>query len=604
MRDAFASVRPWITFAGCVLVVAVLYWAQAILIPLALALLITFVLAPLVARLQSWMGRVPAVLVVVVLLFTGLGGIGWALANQVAHLAADLPGYRDNIREKIADVRAASRGGSVEKVQETLKDIQTEVVRTEERKGTPAQPVIVRSEQVATLWGFPDWLSPLFGPLSTAGFVAVMVIFMLLEREDLRGRVIGLIGHGHLAVTTKAFEEASRRVSRQLLMQALVNTIYGACVGAALAFIGVPYPLFWAALGAALRFIPYVGPIIAAGGPLLVALAALPGWRQPLEVVIVLVVLELFTNLVLETMLYAGAAGVSQVALLVAVAFWTWLWGPMGLLMATPLTVCVVVLGKHVPGLYFLSTLMADAPALSPEFRYYQRLLARDQSEAAELVDRYVVDQGFDRVFDGLLLPAVSYAEYDRGRDRLSDEDEAAVVEATRDLLSDLGSRPRGPAAAARDAASALAQEPSGAPPPLRVLAYPVSGAPDAVAVAMLQLLLPGTGITLDVVAAPTLVAEVVALAQRGGYAAVCVAELARSAPSKSRYLVKKLHAALPDVRIVVGRWAPPDLADDGTAALMAAGATHVTSTLIETRDRLSELARVAAAVAPVRATA
>ena len=181
--------------------------------------------------------------------------------------------------------------------------------------------------------------------------------------------MLGLIGHGRLSVTTKAFDEAGTRVSRQLLMQFLVSAVYGSVAGLGLYFLGVPYALVWGALGAALRFVPYLGPVIAAGAPILVSLAALPGWADPLWVFGMFVVLELFTNLVLETALYAGAAGVSQVALLVSVAFWTWLWGPLGLLMATPLTVCLVVLGKHVPGLTFVGTLMADTPPLAPDTR-------------------------------------------------------------------------------------------------------------------------------------------------------------------------------------------------------------------------------------------
>ena len=201
-----------------------------------------------------------------------------------------------------------------------------------------------------------------------------MVIFMLLERRDLRDRLIGLIGQGQLATTTKAFDEAGSRVSRQLLMQSLVSLLYGIAVFVGLYFLQVPYPLVWATLGAALRFIPYVGPVLGAGAPILVSLAALEGWTGPLIVLALFVVLELFTNLVLETVLYAGAVGVSQVALLVSVAFWTWLWGPLGLLMASPLTVCLVVLGKHVPGLAFVGMLMDDTPALAPEYGYYQRL--------------------------------------------------------------------------------------------------------------------------------------------------------------------------------------------------------------------------------------
>ena len=436
MDDTSKTLKPWVTFAGCVLVVVVLYWAQAVLVPIALAILLTFVLTPPVTWLERWIGRVPAVLAMVTLVFTVLGLAGWGLARQMDHLAEDLPRYRVNILAKIADVRGAGKGGSVEKLQETIEDIKTDLGKSDAPRGTVSRPVVVTSEQVAGFSGF-TWLGPIVGPLGTAGLVLAMVIFMLLERRDLRDRLIGLFGHGQLAITTKAFDEAGTRVSRQLLMQSLVNLIYGIAAGVGLYFLGVPYPLVWAALGAVLRFIPYVGPVLGAGAPILVSLAALEGWAGPLWVVGLFVVLELFTNLVLETVLYAGAAGVSQVALLASVAFWTWLWGPLGLLMATPLTVCLVVLGKHVPGLEFVGTLMADTPALAPEYGYYQRLLARDQSEAADLIERHIKTESPRSVYDALLLPALNYAERDRLEQRLSPDEETAVIDATRELLSD-----------------------------------------------------------------------------------------------------------------------------------------------------------------------
>ena len=366
MEDTVRTLKPWVTFAGCVLVVSVLYWAQAVLVPVALAILLTFVLTPPVTWLERWIGRVPAVLVVVTLVFSVLGLSGWGLTRQLGHLAADLPGYRANIRTKIADVRGAGKGGAVEQLQDTIEDIKGDLGASGLQKGTVSRPVVVAPEAASAFAGF-SWLGPIVGPLSTAGLVVALVMFMLLERRDLRDRLIGLLGHGRLASTTKAFDEAGSRVSRQLLMQSLVNLVYGVGVGIGLYFLGVPYPFVWAALGAALRFIPYVGPVLGAGAPILVSLAALEGWRGPLAVVALFLALELFTNLVLETVLYAGAAGVSQVALLVSVAFWTWLWGPLGLLLATPLTVCLVVLGKHVPGLSFVGMLMADTPALAPD---------------------------------------------------------------------------------------------------------------------------------------------------------------------------------------------------------------------------------------------
>ncbi|HMF59674.1 MAG TPA: AI-2E family transporter, partial [Vicinamibacterales bacterium] len=435
MDDALKSVKPWITFAGCMLVVAVLYWAQAVLVPVALAILLTFVLTPPVTWLQRWLGRGAAVAIVVTLVFTLLGLAGWGLVRQVDRLVEDLPGYRSNIRAKIADVRGAGKGSTVEKLQQRIEEIQTDFGNAPPR-GTSSRPIVVTSPQATGFMGF-SWLGPFVAPISTAGLVAVMVIFMLIERRDLRDRLIGIFGHGQLAITTKALDEAGTRVARQLLMQSLVNVIYGLAVGLVLYVLQVPYPLVWAVLGAALRFIPYVGPVLAAGAPILVSLAALQGWKGPLEVVAFFTALELFTNLVLETVLYAGAAGVSQVALLVSVAFWTWLWGPLGLLMATPLTVCLVVMGKHVSGLQFFSTLMADQPPLAPEAGYYQRLLARDLSEAADLIEGHIKSEPAGTVFDALILPALNYAERDRIEQRLSPEEEASVIDATRELIVD-----------------------------------------------------------------------------------------------------------------------------------------------------------------------
>lgn len=586
-------IAPWLRFAGWVLVVAVLYWAQAVLVPLALAMLISFVLSPLVTFLQRWIGRIAAVFAVVLLVFTALGLASWAAATQVSHLAEQLPRYRENIEQKISDIRGVGRGSSVEQVQQTVKEIQEQIAAPSSPSGTAREPVIVQSQKVTSLTDFPSWLGPALGPLSTAGFVATLVVFMLLEREELRGRIFGLVGRGHLAVTTKAFDEAASRVSRQLLMQTLVNAIYGTAVGLGLWWIGVPYPLLWAALGAAVRFIPYLGPIAAAAGPILVSLAVLPGWSKPASVVGLFLVVELFTNLVLETVLYAGAAGVSQVALLVAVGTWTWLWGSMGLLLATPLTVCLVVLGKHVPGFEFLSTLMADSPALAPDVSYYQRLLARDQNEASEIIQRHLASQPMDTVYDALMLPAFNYAERDRIEGRLSEEEEQTIVEQTRELLGDV---PRFqstmPARETPDEGEEQEDETTSSPiedtasrTPVDVLGYPANGQADALALQMLAQLMDDDAIRVDVTSL-RLSSEVIDLVRTSGVRLICIADLPPSPPSKTRYLVRKLRSAVPEVKIFVGRWAPPELADDDRSSLTDC-ANHVASTLIETRDQL-----------------
>ena len=581
------TVRSWAIFAGCVLVVAVLYWAQAVLVPFALAILLTFVLTPPVTWLERWIGRVPAVLLTVTLVFTLLGLAAWGFTRQLQHLAADVPGYRANIRAKIADVRGAGKGGTVEQLQETIEDLKGDLGASPPPRGTVSRPVIVAPATAAGFSGF-SWLGPLVGPLGTAGLVLALVMFMLLERRDLRDRLIGLFGQGRLAITTKAFEEAGTRVSRQLLMQSLVNLVYGVGAAIGLYFLGVPYPFVWAALGAALRFIPYVGPVLGAGAPIVVSLAALEGWKGPFMVVALFVGLELFTNLVMETVLYAGAAGVSQVALLVSVAFWTWLWGPLGLLLATPLTVCLVVLGKHVPGLEFLGTLMADRPALAPEYNYYQRLLARDQSEAADLVERYIAQHLPSSVYDALLLPALNYAERDRLEGRLSAAEESTVSEATRELMGDAVEWIR----KLRPEPVTGSEEPALPQPrqPLRVLGYAANGTGDELALGMLAHLVEDLPIQLDIHPARLHANALIALLQSQKIPVLCIADLPPSPPSKTRYVVKRLRAAIPDLRIVVGRWAPQALADESPEGLLQDGATGVAATLLGTRDYLVTL--------------
>jgi predicted PurR-regulated permease PerM len=588
--DTVGSLKTWVAFAGTMLVIFVLDWAQGLFVPIALAVLLSFVLAPPVTWLERWLGRVAAVLLVVSLVFVVLGLAGWGLARQMDNLANDLPGYRANILSKMADVRGAGKGGTVEKLQETIEDIKTDIDNADPATKRAPEPVLVATAPASDFSGFA-WLAPIVGPLGTAALVIALVIFMLLERRDLRDRLIGLIGHGRLTVTTKAFDEAGTRVSKQLLMQSLVNAIYGVVAGAGLYLLDVPYALVWGALGAALRFVPYLGPVLGAGAPILVSLAALPGWIGPLWVFGMFAVLELFTNLVLETALYASSAGVSQVALLVSVAFWTWLWGPLGLLMATPLTVCLVVLGKHVPGLSSVGTLMSDNPPLAADYGYYQRLLANDPSEAAELIEKHIKNEPWGTVYDALLLPALNYAERDRMEHRLSPEEESAVIDATRELLTDAADSMRRLQPASTE--PAVVEEIVGPREPLRVLGYAANGVPDELALAMLAQSLTDAPIVIEFVTERLLATDLVALVRKQGVSVICLADLPPSPASKSRYLIKRLHDALPELRIVIGRWSPPAMADESAPALKEAGATLVAETLAETREYLESLVEI-----------
>jgi hypothetical protein len=332
------------------------------------------------------------------------------------------------------------------------------------------------------------------------------------------------------------------------LIQSLVNGIYGLGVAVGLHLLGVPHALLWGFLGAMLRFVPYVGPWIAALAPIALSLAVFSGWTRPGLVALLFIALELFTNLVLETVLYAGAAGVSAVGLLVAVAFWTWLWGAAGLLMATPLTVCLVVLSRHVPGMRFLATLLGDEPALPAHTAYYQRLLAGDRDEATEIVEAHLATAEPETVYDAILLPPLAYARRDAAE--LSDHQEQEVLRGTAAILDDLNPVGTGFPASNRDGGA-----------PARVLGYAGASAVDELALEMFRRLLEASGgITMEVASARMLSSEVVAAVREREVAAICIVAVPPGGLPHVKYLCKKLRAMFPDLAIVVGRWGPPGL--------------------------------------------
>ena len=373
-------------------VIAALYFARDLLIPLALAGLLTFLLAPLVTRLERWIGRIAAVLLVVATIFSATGVAGWVLTRQLVDLATRLPDYKINIETKIRSFQLPSTGPFKrlsETVAELKKDLQgSDAPTVSQATGKPGSAVAVPASAAATqqvqvvetskanpLQLLQLILSPLLGPLGTAGLVILLVIFMLLKREDLRSRLIRLLGQGRISATTRAMEDAGQRVSRYLLMQFLVNVSFGIAVAVGLFFIGMPNAILWGAFATVLRFIPYIGPWIAAAFPLVLSLAVSPTWMMPLLTLGIFVSLELICSNVVEPWLYGSSTGVSSIALIVAAVFWTWLWGPIGLLLSTPFTVCLVVIGRHVPRLAFFSILLSDEQALTPAEECYHRLL-------------------------------------------------------------------------------------------------------------------------------------------------------------------------------------------------------------------------------------
>jgi len=560
-----------------------LYWLQAVLIPIALAVLLTFLLSPVVGALQRRrLGRVPAVLVTVVLALAVLGGVGFTLTRQLITLANELPRYSLNIHQRIADVRGAGHGGSVEKVQQTVEDVVGQIRKTDTPGVTRQPPIAVVLEPPSILAHLPTLLQA----LASAVVVTVLAIFMLLERRELRDRVILLIGYRRVTATTRALDEAGARISRYLLMQCTINGSFGVAVGLGLFLIGVPYAVLWGALAAALRFIPYVGSFVAALLSLALSLAVFPGWLQPALVVGLFLVLDLVI-MVIEPWLYGQSAGVSQVALLIAVIFWTSLWGPVGLLLATPLTVCLVVLGKHLPALGFIVVLMGDRPVIEAKARYYQRLLARDQDEAADIVEAYVNADGRESVYDAVLLPALYYAKQDRDRGLLSEGDAQFVGQATREILEVLALD--APAPSERDTGDRSLSDP-GADTRVWIVGCPARDEADVLALEMVRHLLDPARYRIEVSGTGMLTAEVAAWVDLHRPALLCIGAVAPGGLSQARHLCKRLRSQCPELKIVVGRWGLHDERDTDREHLLAAGADRVETTVLDTQRALAEV--------------
>ena len=576
-RDLLRELRPYLIGAATLPVIAVLYWGQGVLIPVALACLFTFLLSPIVTALErAGLGRIRAgkaiaVTLVVGLVFSALGGAGWIIAQQVTALGSELPQYRGNIMRKVAEFRRSGRGGALAEVQSTAKEVMGELQKEATPKGESKPLPVVVKPQASGIWQLPRILEA----LSAAGFVIVLVIFMLLERHEVRNRFIRLTGEGRLANVTRALDEANDRISRYLVVQTMINVTYGVAVATGLFVIGVPYAVMWGFLAFLLRFLPYVGPPMAAVGPIVLSLAVFDGWHRPLATVALFFLVELVTYMIVEPLLYGQTIGVSSVALLVAVAFWTWLWGPIGLVLGTPLTVCLVVLGKHIPALGFISVFMTDEPALSPDVSYYQRLLANDPAEAEEILEAHLEGHALMEVYEDIVIPALSRAKGDCEAERVSREETQAIFKVAKETGEEL---------AARAASNKVAE--AGVP---SVLGCAAGDDADEIALDLLRQLLSPAECTFERISAHALSGEIVALADEKKPGLLLIAALTPGGLDQTRHLCKRLRARFPGIKILVGRWGDNGQSEGDRATLLAAGADAVGANLSESRNQLME---------------
>ncbi len=594
---------------AAVLFVAALYWAKEILLPFALAVLVSFLLNPMVTWLDRMkLGRVVSVISTVALMGLVVGAVGWLVTTQLMDLGRQLPNYRGVLLGRVRALSGATEG-PLQEAATTIEEL------GEELAGTPKQPAEVTDEETITeleqlasgsndplgstriqeqqgplarsssaapgahgaaeplavkivalppspLKQIRDWLGPLLGPLATFGLVAVLVIFMLLRREDLRYRLIQLFGISHMRLTTEALNDAAARVGRFLRMQLLINTCYGTAVGIGLYFIGVPNALLWGVLGLLLRFLPYAGPWLAALMPLTLTLAVFEGWLQPLLVVGLFLVLELTVNMLLEPWLYGASIGVSSMGIIVSAIFWTWLWGPIGLVMAMPLTVCIVVAAQYIPQMRVVTILLADQVTMSLGERIYQRLLAMDEDEAQVLALNELKNSSLAELYDSALTPALYLAEEERHAGTLSEQQQAFIFQAIRDLID--------------DCADEVEPDPEEERVKGRkVFCVPVRDEADEVASLMFEHLLRLRGYDVEMGSIQSTVGEVLEQIQQTGAHAVVLSVLPPLGARDGRYLCKRLRSQHPNLPIIAGLWSGRGM-EQAAARLINAGANNV----------------------------
>jgi predicted PurR-regulated permease PerM len=448
-----------------ILIVVALYFAREVFVPLALAALIAFVLAPAANRLERCgIKRTPAALLVIVLSLATVAVLGWVLLGQIYSLAVELPQYQQNVADKIGSLHLDSAGRlsrTVEMLNSLNKRLKSgdtatspviSVVQTPRASHSHAnpvaiankttQPVSVRLEepQESVLDFAGRTMTPLVHPLTTTFIVVIFLVFLLIGREDLRDRGLKLAGSGRIHVTTSAIEDATARVTRYLQMQLVVNLCYGAVAGVALQLIGVPHPLLWAILTCVLRFVPYVGIMMAAAGPLLLASAVSPHWTALMWTVIMFCVLEVVAANFVEPMLYGASTGISAIAVLIAAVFWTFLWGLPGLLLSTPLTVCLIVIGRQVPRLHYLEVLLGERTGLPPSEHFYQRMLASNPRDARALVETTLKTRSRAEVYDTVLIPALTMIEEARHSEEMTTARAEEVLQSVEELIEELTS--------------------------------------------------------------------------------------------------------------------------------------------------------------------
>jgi len=558
-------------------VVAVLYFARTVFIPLAFSILLSFMLAPLVTRLRRWrLGRIPSTAIVVLIAFVVLGVIGTVMEFQLSDLAHKLPEYQQNVQQKLNSIRNSGGGfvkrvsGGFERFTEEFTSATAPASKAQPPEERPV-PVEIRHAPFSPVEMIQKVLGSVVSVLLTTGIVIVFVIFMLIEQDHLRNRLIRLAGSRRVNLTTNVLDDAANRVSRYLLAQFVINCGYGLLTGTALYFLRVPNPLLWGMLAALFRYIPYLGIWVAAIMPAAVAFAVKPGWVDVPIVFGMYIGVDLLMYNFVEPLLYGSSTGLSPLAVLVSAVFWTWLWGPAGLLLATPLTVCAAVIGRHVHELAFLQILLSDEPVLPPGTRFYQRMLAMDPEEASHICEKFLKGKSLEELYDVVIVPALSLAEADRHRGKLDEEKQKSIFQNTRILTEDIAARANYLVAGSHTGKTAFFQKERADTKtnfesigPVDALCIPARDAADEIAAFMLKQLLERRGISAKTVAAGISAGEISLEVGKTNPKVACVLAVPPFTYMHTRYLCRRLRSQFKHLKLGIALLTENPKAEEG----------------------------------------
>jgi predicted PurR-regulated permease PerM len=569
-------------------VISIMYVAAEVLKPLALAILLSFILAPIVQWfVRRGLPRSCSVALVLILVFTMLGGVTYVVGGQFASLADELPAYQANIQKKLAALEP-QYDSPLEKARGALQSLQKSLRPAEADRATPVR-VVPENAAVAQMQTF---LGPFHLTLAFGGVVLLLLIFVLVESNDIGDRMIQMVGWGRIGITTKTVSQIGQVLSRYLTMLALFNLAFGVVIGLGLWAIGLPSPALWGLLAAVLRFVPYLGTIVSFSLPELISIAHFPGWTQPFLVLALFAGAELIANSI-EPMLYGKSTGISPIGLLVAALFWTWLWGGLGLLLANALTVCLAVVSQSIPGLGFLGTLLRHEVEVAADLRWYQRVLNRDQDGATALLEEALKTRPLETVCDEIVIPTLGRAEQDRDEGFLEKRDVVFIWRVVRDWLDDLADRDditlTAPLPTRPEHTEPARVRPAAATVDHELAGIATNGGADALILRMLNLVLRPSHVRLTILSATGSPLRLSDKLENLDCGLIVISHLPPVGLTRTRYLIKRLRARHPDIPMIVGFWDSKADSLGVAEQLRSSSAYHVALSLTTARAMILE---------------